>query len=65
MKTHVIHINLTQGQVALTLCEEGKKRWLDMPAMRLEDDIDVEHVGKALQQAMSFVVGDMDLNEMR
>jgi hypothetical protein len=31
-------------------CEDGEKRWVEMPALKLEDGSDVEHLDKDLDQ---------------
>jgi len=52
------------GQFRLTAFEDGKNRWLELPACKIEDDGDIESLTKLLAKTISFLDGDEDINDL-
>ena len=61
----ILSTYLSSGKVDFKVCQDGKQRWIECPALKLEDDTDTEHVQKILHEAYSFIVGDVEMEELR
>ncbi len=63
MKTKEIRTG--NGLFHLTLCQEDKKRWLEVPACKLMDDCDIEDFDKLLAKCLDFLDGCEEMEEVK
>ena len=48
----------------VTAHQEGKERWVDVPACRLEDDCDVVDLQELLAKTLAFLDGDGEFDDL-
>lgn len=66
MKQKIFPANFNSGNVEFAFCEKEGRRWVELPNnVKLVDDGDVEEVSEIMANAYSFLVGDMELEELR
>ncbi len=64
MKQRLISVPLSDGEVNVTLKEKGKTKQLCLPAIKINDDMDAEHVVEIIQKALPWIEGDMEIEDI-